>query len=497
MLGVMATSAGSAQLRHRLSHPIVDADGHSQEFLPAIDAYLRKVGISQGVHQLIEGLLGPDAGRWSELGERERADVRALRPPWWATPTRNTLDFATATMPRLLYARLDELGIDFAVVYPTLALGFPSIQNDELRPAACRAINTYHAELYSEYRDRLIPVALIPMHNPREAVQELEHAVLELGLRAVMIASHVSRPIPVVAARHPEAAPYAQWLDTFGIDSPYDYDPLWKRAEELGVALATHGSGMGWGSRRSPSNYMYNQIGHFAAAGEALCKSLFLGGVPRRFPRLRFAFLEGGVAWACSLLTDQVSHWEKRNPAKLGNYDPAALDAGQLEALFETHMGDRGWSTRGSGWVLRGAGSEPCDDWAALEIGSAEELVELFVPHFFFGCEADDPMNGTAFNRRVNPGGRRLNAMLGSDLGHWDVPDMSRIFEEVVEPLEKGWFTERDLRDFAFANPVRFYTDNDPDFFRGTAIESDVDALLAERRAEAGAGTSPGNEELR
>ena len=486
----MARPTASTQTRAHLSHPIVDADGHSQEFLPAIDAYLSKVGISQGVHQLIEGLLGPDAGRWAELGERQRAEVRAMRPPWWATPTRNTLDFATATMPSLLHARLDELGIDFSVVYPTLALGFPSIQNDELRPAACRAINAYHADLYAEHRDRLIPVALIPMHNPQEAIAELEYAVLELGLRAVMIASHVSRPIPVIAAQHPEAAPYARWLDTFGIDSPYDYDPLWKRAEELGVAQATHGWGMVWGTRRSPSNYMYNQIGHFAAAGEALCKSLFLGGVTRRFPKLRFAFLEGGVAWACSLLADQSSHWEKRNPAMLANYDPAALDTRQLEALFEAHMGDRGWSTEGSGWVLRGAGSEACDDWAALEVQTTGELVERFVPHFFFGCEADDPMNGTAFNSRVNPGGRRLNAMLGSDLGHWDVPDMSKIYEEVLEPLEKGWLTERDLRDFAFGNPVRFYTDNDPDFFRGTAIESAVESLLAEGKAHTGEGAS-------
>jgi hypothetical protein len=36
--------------------------------------------------------------------------------------------------------------------------------------------------------------------------------------------------------------------------------------------------------------------------------SLFFGGVTRRFSDLRFAFLEGGVGWACTLLGDLVDH---------------------------------------------------------------------------------------------------------------------------------------------------------------------------------------------
>ena len=44
------------------------------------------------------------------------------------------------------------------------------------------------------------------------------------------------------------------------------------------------------------SNYMYNHIGHFAEAGEALCKALFSVASPVGFPTLKFGFLEGGVA---------------------------------------------------------------------------------------------------------------------------------------------------------------------------------------------------------
>ena len=37
------------------------------------------------------------------------------------------------------------------------------------------------------------------------------------------------------------------------------------------------------------------------------------------------------------------------------------------------------------------------------------------------------------------------------------------------------------FRDFAFANPVRFYTSANPDFFRGTAIEAEAARIAAER----------------
>jgi hypothetical protein len=68
--------------------------------------------------------------------------------------------------------------------------------------------------------------------------------------------------------------------------------------------------------------------------------------------------------------------------------------------------------------------------------------------------------------------------MLGSDIGHWDVPDMRHVMHEVLEPLDAGWITAQDLRDFVFTNPVSFYTDTNPDFFEGTSVEGEVRSLL-------------------
>jgi hypothetical protein len=86
----------------------------------------------------------------------------------------------------------------------------------------------------------------------------------------------------MVVRTAPAAAPYAFWLDNLCLDSEYDYDPVWAKCVELGVTPTFHSGGMGWGSRATISNYMYNHIGHFASAGEALCKALFFGGVTRR-----------------------------------------------------------------------------------------------------------------------------------------------------------------------------------------------------------------------
>ena len=72
------------------------------------------------------------------------------------------------------------------------------------------------------------------------------------------------------------------------------------------------------------------------------------------------------------------------------------------------------------------------------------------------------------------PFGARLAAMYGSDIGHFDVPDMREVLIEAIEPLEKGLLSEADFRDFVFANATRFYTDTNPKFFEGSVLESAI-----------------------
>jgi predicted TIM-barrel fold metal-dependent hydrolase len=476
----------AAEVRARLDHPVIDADGHTVEFMPAVRDVLASVAGEDVAAKLLDGQSGLGSG-WYRRSPEERAFTRQGRPPWWGIPAENTLDRTTAMLPGLLNERLEELGLDFAVVYPTTGLQAAGHPITELRQALCRAINTYHAEVFGPYRHRLAPVAVIPMHTPEEAIAELDHAVGTLGMKATMMAGVVLRPLGPVRESAPTMTRYARWVDALGLDSAYDYDPVWQRCVELKVAPTFHSGGMGWGSRSSPNNYMFNHLGHFAAAGEATCRSLFMSGVTRRFPGLRFAFLEGGVGWAANLYNDIIGHWEKRNRETVRRYDPRRIDVDLMERLFLSHGGEVAARVKGD---LRARlerlrlTSEPndmLDEWAPIGLERAEDVVERFARPFYFGCEADDPMNALAFDTRLNRFGARLQAIFSSDIGHWDVPDMREVMEEAYELVEHELLSEDDFRHFTFTNVTRLYGEMNPAFFEGTAV---ADACRRELAAD-------------
>src|SRR5579863_7424753 len=215
----------SRAVREKLDHPVIDSDGHTVEFEPALLDYVKKVGGDSLVKRYREGLQGGLLG-WYRQTPEQRREQRTMRPPWWALPTKNTLDRATSSMPKLLHERLDDMGLDFTVLYPTAGLFAPHLDDEEIRRGVSRAFNMFHADIFREYADRMTPVAAIPMHTPQEAIEELEFAVGKLGMKAVMMPGHVLRPIPS-AQSSGTAARAARWFDNLCFDSEYDYDPVW------------------------------------------------------------------------------------------------------------------------------------------------------------------------------------------------------------------------------------------------------------------------------
>jgi len=202
MLSRTATEA--RKLRSRLNHPIIDADGHWAEFAPHMREEFRRIGGDDAVQGFdIATARIPNSLNMS-LAERRRR--RIGQEAFWFLLTKNTLDRATAMMPRLLYERLDDLGLDFCVVYPTMALGWYRLPADKLRQALCRAYNVFTMDQFRPYGDRIIPAAIIPMYSPEEAVAELEFASKQLGYRVVMLGSLIRRPIPALLEEHPDAA---------------------------------------------------------------------------------------------------------------------------------------------------------------------------------------------------------------------------------------------------------------------------------------------------
>src|SRR3989441_266637 len=377
------------QIRASLSHPVIDGDGHWVEFDPVFSERMRRVGGDKAANGWLAALQTTEDALSMSLSERRRR--RVAQPGFWTRQASNTLDRATAMMPRLLYERLDEFGCDYAIVYPTAGLRMPRIGDDATRRAVIRA------------------------HN-------------------------------------------------------------------------FHSSGSNQGLRNSPSNFVYNHIGHFAAAGHAVSKAIFLGGVTRRFPKLRFAFLEGGVGWAAQLFGDLIEHWERRNRKALEKMDPRTLDRGMLMSLAEKY-GDPDVAAAlqaRDGWPDKDAnltgGVEDLDDFSACKITRKEDWVDLYAKPFYFGCEADDRMNGTAFSKN-NPFGAKLNALYSSDIGHFDVIDMRDPLPEAYELVEDGVISEDNFRDFTFANAVHLWGTQNPRFFEGTAVAKEAAAELARAAA--------------
>ena len=124
--------------------------------------------------------------------------------------------------------------------------------------------------------------------------------------------------------------------------------------------------------------------------------------------------------------------------------------------------------------LVRRREEDPSDDFASCAITRKEDFRELFLKPFFFGCEADDPVTASAFDTLRNPLSARINAIYGSDIGHFDVPDMREVLPEAYEMVEEEMITTDDFKDFVFTNAVKLWTGVNPDFFKGTVVEDAV-----------------------
>ncbi|MDW3215575.1 MAG: amidohydrolase family protein [Ilumatobacteraceae bacterium] len=481
------SSTSAAEIRRRLGHPIIDADGHFVEIGPILHdqivTYVEEHGGTELRDLYLAGAAAP-IDTAVNLADRQDPSIRErwrAMPSWWGWQCENTYDRASMHLPSLLNERLDEFGLDYALIYPSMSLSFLDLLNAELAAIVCQAVNEMHARTFAPYRDRMTVGALVPMSTPDIAVAGLEHAV-GLGFKTAVIAGSVKRPIPAVHAADPSLDTIAYRLDTFGIDSEYDYDPFWRACVHHGISPVSHSSLQAHRVTRSISNYVYNHVGGLAAMHESLCKSLFMGGVTHRFPELRVGFLEGGVGWACSLYSDMLGHWEKRNAGQIGQLDPDTLDVDALMNYVDKY-GDQEMHDKAA--EIRAFFSRPAarpvmlDEFEPAHISKPEDLRDKFVPRFFFGCEADDPLIAWAFRDDVNPLGAKLQPLFGSDISHWDVPDMTEPVEEAYELVEHGLVTGDQFREFMFENAIKLHASSNPKFFEGTAVEAEAAKVIA------------------
>ena len=458
----------AAEIRASLGHPVIDGDGHLLEPPALLLDYLANLVGGRTARRIMVC-----AGRQVSMGD---ARSRRARTGWWLTPN-NARDIATAMAPGLRSERHGELGIDFSVLYPSAGLALASLAEDEFRLAGVRAVNTMNADLCRNYPRHLAVAALIPMHTPQEAVNELEYARTELGLKVAVIPPLVARPVPAF----PTAFPQLCWLDSYGLDSAHDYDIVWAKFVELGMAVTSHGAVadcVPFG-RSSPSNFVFNHIGAHSFQQEHLCKSLVLGGVPGRFPQLNFAFLECGALWACELVQALADHYRKRGPAGIMRLEPAGTDRAELSLLLGRYGGPAFTASvpfSAGRPSARGDGEDSRDEFRLSGANSADDLIRAF-DRLYFGCEADDRGAAVALQAK-DLFGTRIKAIFSSDIGHWDVPDAAEVIHESYELVEHGALGVEDYQDFVFRNAVMLHGQMDAGFFSGTAVEDQAKEVL-------------------
>ncbi|HKX76758.1 MAG TPA: amidohydrolase family protein [Acidimicrobiia bacterium] len=145
-----------------------------------------------------------------------------------------------------------------------------------------RAFNRILADLVSSHPDRLLALGTVPLQAPAAAAAELDHAVRELGMVGVEIATSVD----------------GVSLDQAGLD------PFWEVANELRCLILLHPYDVLRGIDLS-RYFLENIFGRPAESAMAIAHLLF-SGVFERYPDLVLCMVHGG-----GYMPYQLGRWEK------------------------------------------------------------------------------------------------------------------------------------------------------------------------------------------
>jgi predicted TIM-barrel fold metal-dependent hydrolase len=201
---------------------------------------------------------------------------------------------------------MDELGLDRALMWPTLA----SLVEERLRDdpdathAVIHALNRWMHEQWSfDYEGRIFPTPVISLPIVDKAIEELDW-VTERGARIVLI-----RPAPVPGFRGPRS---------FALP---EFDPFWELVQERDVVVGMHASDSGyqrylneWEGVPDDEFTPFTGASAFAAITHAGYRAITdtiasaIGhGLLTRFPGLKIVPVENGSSWVRPLIHDMTS----------------------------------------------------------------------------------------------------------------------------------------------------------------------------------------------
>ena len=354
---------------------IIDADGHVAEDAQAIIAHM------------------PDAYR-----EKARDQPFNPFPPFDHLHAAHLVDMPAGAFnrkvgPKEWLAFLDEVGIDSTALYPTSGVGSSNIVNPDWAIDAARAYNDWLHDTYLQHSPRFRGLALLPQPvlNPQAAAEELHRAVTQFDMCGAVMPSNSLHAPPL---------------------GSQVYSPIYEAANELGCCIAIHGGVHGGMGMDGLDPYAaVHAIGHPLGQMISLAAIVF-NGVLERYPKVKFGFLEGGVAWLLFCLE-------------------------RFDGSYESHvMRD-----------LRGS-------YVKLQAG--EKISDYIIRHvkarrIFVGCEGGEPLLATAV--------KMVGAepfMYSSDFPHEVNSQTCR--HELMELIENENLSDQEKDAILCGNAMKFYS---------------------------------------
>lgn len=171
---------------------------------------------------------------------------------------------------------MDRMFIDYSVLFPTPMLALGTHPMPDVEAGLARAYDRWLVDRVLSEDPRIKSMLYLPMSDPDACVEIIE----ELGDRPGVIG------FMVTAVRY---APLYQ----------NRYVPVYRALDQRGLPLAFHSGVHYWGDRAFEQ---FNRFIGVHALGfpfyaAAQLTNIVLNGLPVRFPRIRWIFMEAGVAW--------------------------------------------------------------------------------------------------------------------------------------------------------------------------------------------------------
>ncbi|MDX1484274.1 MAG: amidohydrolase family protein [Alphaproteobacteria bacterium] len=180
---------------------------------------------------------------------------------------------------------MDALEIDIQVLYPTVFLR--AWTNDPtVEYALCRSYNRWLAEIWKAAPDRLKWVVMPPLLRRDKAAEELrfakDHGAVGVFLRGIECEKQ--------------------------LDNPYFF-PLYELGQELDLAMCLHA---GNGSLTHHEIYKGGGLARGKLPVVSAFSQLLFSGIPAKFPKLRWGFIEVSAQWLPYVLNDMELRYRRR-----------------------------------------------------------------------------------------------------------------------------------------------------------------------------------------